>query len=222
MTRSKAVLITGCASGIGRATARRLARSGWAVPAAMAIIGAAIMFMAAASVPQKVKAPFVVVNGAGKKIFEVVETDVSRGFALYNQNEKRVVFGGSGLNDSFFKAISADASMQAAMGVVNNGKSPAFTLRYGGDAANRVSIAIVDGNPSLDMNSDKNTLIAQAGVGAAGGGYVLLLDAKTQPSVLFGVTAKNAGKVITYPNSGAGGAMAGLKGTMICGLAGCQ
>jgi len=200
----------------------RALRPARVAPFALAIVVGAFLFMAAAPPPNKINAPFLVVDSGGKKIFEVVETDLSRGFGLYNSNEQRVVLGAAGLDTTFFKALSADNQMQAAMGVVNNGKTPVFTLRYGGDTASRIAIAVTEGKPSIDMNNDMNVLIAQAGVGAAGGGYVLLLDTKKQPSVLFGVTAKNAGKVITYPNSGVGGAMVGLKGTMICGLAGCQ
>lgn len=191
-------------------------------PFALAIIASAVLLAAGAPLPNKVNAPFFVVDGEGKKIFEVVEQDANRGFALYNSQQQRVVIGAAGLNASFFKAISADNKMQAAFGVVDNGKTPVFALRYGGDTANRIAIAVTDGKPSLDMSNDNNVLIAQVGVGAAGGGYLLLQDAKKQPSVLFGVTAKNAGKVITYPNSGVGASIAGLKGTMICGLAGCQ
>lgn len=201
---------------------RRTLRPAGIAPLALAVAASAVLFMAAAPPPDKVKAPFFVVDAAGKKIFEVVETDIARGFGLYNSSEQRVVIAGAGLDATFFKAISADNQMQASMGVVDHGKTPVLTLRYGGDAANRVTVAVTDGKPSMDMKNDKDVLIAQAGVGSAGGGYVLLLDTKKQPSVLFGVTAKNSGKVITYPNSGVGGDMAGLKGTMICGQAGCQ
>jgi hypothetical protein len=197
-------------------------RSGRGASFALAVIACTVFLMAAAPPPKKVKAPFLVVDSGGKKVFEVVEAGVDRGFALYNQNEQRVVIGAAGLTASFFKAISPDKNMQAAFGVVDNGKTPTFTLRYGGDNASRVAIAVVEGKASIEMKNDKNVMVAQAGVGASGGGYVLLLDGKSTPSVLFGVTAKNAGKVITYPNAGAGGAMVGLKGTMICGLAGCQ
>lgn len=202
---------------------------------ALAVIAAFTLISAA---PEKapLKAPFVVVNSENKRIFEVRagDKDNPRGFALFSNLEvvsakppyssmpQEALGLGIKPQASFFKAQSPAGTYQAVMGLADSGKTPALGLRSGSGNTSQIAMAVKDGKPSLEMQNEKNVGIVQVTQGDAGGGALLLSDGKGQARVLFGVTPKNAGKVIAYPNTLAGGAMSGLYSSMICGLAGCQ
>jgi hypothetical protein len=192
-----------------------------ATPVALALVAASMM-IAAGELPHKVKAPFQVLDSDDKKIFQVGDQpwEPFRGFKLYDQQQIPVLTGSVSQTGSSFKA--GYRTIHTVMGVVEGGQTPALAMRYNSEKTPRLAIAVVKGKPSLEMRSHDDVGIVQVTQGDAGGGALLLADGKGEARVLFGVTPKNAGKVIAYPNTLAGGAMSKLYSSMICGLAGCQ
>jgi hypothetical protein len=194
-------------------------RSWSAAPVALAMV-AVFVLTAAAPLPPRVKAPFQVLDSAGKMIFKVTEGGADRGFTVFNADEKTALVASAGPTISSFKAFSPDHKLQAAMGVVA-GTSPAFSLRSEGVYSQSIIMEVDDGKPSLRMWNSNGAEIVKVTEGDAGGGALLLRDSKGKDAVLFGVSSKDAGKVVTYPNGLAGGAMVGLYSSMICGKSGC-
>jgi hypothetical protein len=191
-------------------------------------VSTALVVAAAPPEPQKfmsgVSAPFRVFDPASNRnIFEVSDatSDHPRGFALLDVNEKPLALGVAQEGKSVFEAVSQDGAAEAAMGVANPGFQVAgFNLKYGGQP--RLSMGVTDGEPTLNMTNESNVGIVLAGQGENGGGYLLLDDAQGNPMVKFSTSANGAGTVVTYPNGGAGGAIVGLKGSMLCGQGGCK
>jgi len=195
----------------------------------MALTAAACSMLIAAAMPPTpdkspnvYSAPFQVVNSVGKKIFEVSDTasDHPRGFALFDTAEKPLALGVAGEGVSEFRTSSADGTDYAAMGFGDkDGQFVGMTLKYNGQP--RLFMFVKNGKPEFYMMNDNNKPIVAAGQGESGGGLLLLNDLQGNPVVKFSTSAAGAGTVVTYPNSGAGGAIVGLKGTMLCGRGGC-
>ena len=202
-------------------------------------LAAASMLIAAAPLPPRVKAPFSVEDSAGFTIFRVsngeskkitvkekgapkqLEIKRGQGFSLYNKSGTIALWGEATSTVAALRALSADGQQQAVMGTTGGGSNAALILRTGGQNT-RMALGVPDGRPSIEMFSDSGVQIVHSEPGGAAGGSLLLQDSKGEPRVLFGVTVKNAGKVVAFPNTLAGGAMAHLYSSQICGLAGCQ
>jgi len=201
----------------------RMQKSRGATPFALAIVALVIVLGAATPPGKTVTAPFQVFDPVSKhKMFEVSEntSDHPRGFALYDASERPQAFGIATDGLSEFRASSPEGGY-AAMGVLNEGgQSAGLVLKYGGQP--HVYLSVHDnGEAAMTMRNDRNVGIVLAGKGDSGGGLLLLNDAQGKPVVKFSTSANGAGTVVTYPNNGAGGAIVGLKGTMLCGRGGC-
>jgi hypothetical protein len=195
---------------------QRVQRLRGIVPIAL-VVAATTLLIAAAPLQSPVTAPFQVVDSTGKKIFEVHDGDF-RGFALYDAAQLEVLTGVANEGHSYLSAASASGSVRVRMGVTGEGHEPAFDMRDGGD---RLSMAVTDGEPMLNMANESNVVIVEAGQGEHSGGLLLLTDFMGIPRVKFSTSSNGAGTVVTYPNEGVGGSIVGLKGTMLCGLKGC-
>jgi hypothetical protein len=188
------------------------------------LIAVSTLLIAAAPIPNVVTAPFRVMDSSGKKkIFEVHEDgapdehhQVRRGFSVYDSAETEVLAGVAEEGHSYLEA-GATIEADIRMGVIPAG--PVFTMRTGGH--DRISMAVTNGEPMLNMTNDNNTVMMAIGQNENLGGVLLLTDAKGVPMVKFSTSANGAGTVVTYPNGSAGGAVVGLKGSMLCGRGGC-
>ncbi|HYL92622.1 MAG TPA: hypothetical protein VEW69_05640 [Alphaproteobacteria bacterium] len=177
---------------------------------------ACLLLMAASPAPVS-DVRFRVVDKAGIKIFEVSEGD-SRGFTIFDTKGKAALAARALPTVAIFKAAKGNVS--AGIGLVNSGTTPVFALKIGEDS--RVAMAVAnDGRPTLNMTNDNNIVMLDVGEGAAGGGILMLTDAKGDTKVQMGTLPNGVGVVTTFPNGAAGGAMVGLKGTLICGV-GCS
>lgn len=221
----------------------RKGRGAW--PLVLALVAASTVLIVAAEPPTPVKtttvvpAPFQVVGHDAAKIFEVSEggilservgssdkfisTEQPRGFALFDSAEKPLLLGAAKEGDSYLGASAAGRIAEVRMGVENGDSgtgNPAFGARYMGKE--RLSMAVVDGKPYLEMTDEHGWVTARAGVNQYEGGFLQLVDGEGTTRVKFSTSSNGAGTVVTYPNGGAGGAIVGLKGTMLCGQGGCK
>jgi hypothetical protein len=200
---------------------------------AMLLVLAAAVVTAAAPDSSRAHAPFEVIGSNKKPVLSVTETP-TRQIAVHNDSGKAVIVLASVALSSYVKVLSPatvgkdgkpvpQGNEQALIGQVD-GKNPGAWFRTGGPTKNRISIAIADGTPSLDMASGLVNLAHEAN-----GGLLQLGSPDGSEMAAFGVASTGVGIVRTYPlglpgvNVTASAIFrgSGLPTTFICGLGGC-
>jgi len=160
-----------------------------------------------AMVPGKVVAPFVVVDRAGKPIFEVVATSTHRAFTLYDAAGRYVVIGSAIKGGGFLKTQSTNGSRVAAFGTY--GSEGVITLRDGdGAASNRLTLALPgDSKPAMVLMNDAHTSVVAITQGQSGGGLIQIDNAKGEPRIEAGVGSNDHGLVHAGPRFNCSGRM---------------
>ena len=164
----------------------------------LAIVATAGVLIAASALPQAVKAPFQVVDGNNKVIFQVLEAHAFALFRAANENSP-VLLGSAPEGDhAFFKAQSESQDTVAGIGVTS-GSVPAVNLRYGG-TAKTLNMAVVGGKPSMLLSAGKWAMV-ELGQGDAGAGRLRLSDSGGIVKVYAGTTPTGVGTVETYSDA---------------------
>lgn len=163
----------------------------------------------------KVKAPFEVVDDAGKRIFRVFdEGPAGRGFSVANPSGTNVIFVSALQTAAFFKAKSMNGFPEAVFGVT--GSMGAITFRDAPDQS-RATLSLTNGKPSLEFANENHVVVANYGQGVTGGGYIQLGNANGQIVVEAMPNAKNCGLVRTLPMGNPGAGLVGMPGNFIMG-----
>lgn len=198
------------------------------------VVAVAAICIAAAPVGTRVRAPFQVVDSAGKPLFTV--TDVGDyGFLLHDASGSQVVRGAVKDNTSSIRVRTpqrsaatpgrsgkpADPAAEVVMGQIG-GATPAIDFRT--DGTLRVGIAVADGKPALNMGKG----IVNITQNESGGG-LLQLGAVDGTEVVGFVVDGDVGVVRAQPVGHVGVNLprtgiflgTGLPSTVICGI-GCS
>lgn len=163
----------------------------------------------------RVKAPFSVVDAAGKPIFEVIGQP--RAFHLKTASGHVLAYASATETGGSFRARSFDGGTEAVLGV--NGNAGMVFVRKGGITRGTLGIA-ENGKPSLEITNDAGVSVAALLPGASGGGKLQLGNAAGNSMVEAGVLASGVGLVRTFPFGNPGAGLLGMPGTFIMGRSG--
>jgi hypothetical protein len=191
-----------------------------AMTAALVTALSATLLAAASPVPSVVKAPFTVVDSAGKPMFIVNASP--RGIQLLAEHSDMTgalpsgAFISTSPTGTSIKAVSQNGHTQSVLGVENE-NTPEVVLRDSG-GLQRLILAVRKDDPELNLTNDSNLYVVSLDQGAFGGGRLQILNATGDARVLAGMVLKGIGVVRVMPDGNPGRGLFGLPGTFLCGV----
>lgn len=151
---------------------------------------------------RRVKAPFIVTDGAGRPLFVVGET--GRTVELRNQSGQHVVVVGADADGGYLRTQDPSGGTQAVIGVKT--ATPQFVLHIGGRRTGAF-YAKSDGLPLLQLFTMSGLEALTLTIGNSGGGKIQLNNAQGLVRVEAGTNMDDLGVVRAGPRWNCGGKM---------------